>query len=129
MQFKEQAMPSTSPAAHSWIFLDIPRALEQTGDDDALRTMLPMLQELLQRNVPQITQSLADQDVRAASPLLHALKGCLPIFCAPALCEQLASVEHMSKTGEGPGVGEAFAAVQPKLQGLQVEIAQYLEQP
>ncbi|MES2582548.1 MAG: Hpt domain-containing protein [Pseudomonadota bacterium] len=121
-------MPSTSPAAPSWVYLDVARALEQTGDDEALRTMLPMLQELLERNVPQITQSLADQDVGAASPLLHALKGVLPIFCAPALCEQLAEVEHMSKTGEGPAVGEAFAAVSPQLGGLQLEIARYLAQ-
>ncbi len=121
-------MPSTSPAAPSWVYLDVARALEQTGDDEALRTMLPMLQELLERNVPQITQSLANQDVRAASPLLHALKGVLPIFCAPALCEQLAQVEQMSKTGEGPDVGEAFAAVSPQLGGLQLEIARYLAQ-
>ncbi len=122
-------MPSTSPAAPSWVYLDVARALEQTGDDEALRTMLPMLQELLERNVPQIAQLLADRDVRAASQLLHALKGCLPIFCVPVLCEQLAAVEHLSKAGEGPGVGEAFAAVQPQLHRLQVEIAQYLAQP
>jgi HPt (histidine-containing phosphotransfer) domain-containing protein len=126
MQFKEQAMAPTSPPAPPWVYLDIARALEQTGDDEALRTMLPMLQELLERNVPQITQSLTAQDVGAASPLLHALKGVLPIFCAPALCEQLAEVEHMSKTGEGPAVGEAFAALQPQLQALQQEITQYL---
>lgn len=122
-------MPSTSPAAPAWVHLDIARALEQTGDDEALRTMLPMLQELLERNVPQITELVAALDVRAASHLLHSLKGVLPIFCTSDLCTHLAQVEQMSKTGEGPAVGDAFAAVQPKLQGLQVEIAQYLAQP
>lgn len=119
-------MPSTSPAAPSWVYLDVARALEQTGDDEALRTMLPMLQELLERNVPQIAQSLADHQASSASPLLHALKGCLPIFCTPALCDELAQVEQLSKTGQGASAGEAFVAVQPKLQGLLVEISQYL---
>ncbi len=122
-------MPSTSPAAPTWAFLDIGRALEQTGDDEALRTMLPMLQELLERNVPQITQSLADHNAAAAAPLLHSLKGVLPIFCVPALCDELAQVEYMAKTGEGPAVRDAFAALSPKLQGLQLEVAQYLGQP
>ncbi len=121
-------MLSTSPDSHTWIYLDIVRALEQTGDCDALHTMLPMLQELLDANVPQITQLLTNQDVRAANPLLHALKGCLPIFCVPALCDHLGQVENMSKTGEGPIVGEAFANLLPKLQGLQAEINQYLAQ-
>ena len=122
-------MAPTSPATQPWVHLDIAKALEQTGDDEALRTMLPMLQELLERNVPQIAQSLADHDARGASPLLHALKGCLPIFCVLPLCEQLAEVELLSKTGEANGAGVAFERLKPQLQGLQVEIAQYLAQP
>lgn len=122
-------MSTTSPAGQVLVHLDIARALDQIGDEQALRGMLPMLQELLERDLPQITQLLADQDVRGANPLLHSLKGCLPIFCAPALCEHLAQVEQMSKTGEGPEVGEAFAQLRPKLQLLQQEVALYMAQP
>jgi hypothetical protein len=53
----------------------------------------------------------------------------MPIFCAPALCEQLASVEHMSKTEDGVAVGVVFAELDPKLELLQSEIAQYLALP
>jgi HPt (histidine-containing phosphotransfer) domain-containing protein len=123
-------MATTSPDGQVRVQLDIARALEQIGDEAAMRGMLPMLQELLERDVPEITQLLANHDVRRANPLLHSLKGCLPIFCAPALCEHMAQVEQMSKAGEGAEVGEAFGLLLPKLQGLQKEVAQsqYLAQ-
>ena len=121
-------MSTTSPQGQVWEFLDVARALEQIGDEQALRGMLPMLQELLDRDLPQITQMLAHQDVRGANPLLHSLKGCLPIFCGPVLCEQLARVELMSKTGVGTEVGEAFNDLRPKLLVLQQEVALYLAQ-
>lgn len=122
-------MSTTSPPGQVLVHLDIARSLEQIGDEGALRGMLPMLQEMLDRDLPLIQQSLADQDARVANSLLHSLKGCLPIFCTPALCEHMAMVEQMSKTGAGPEVGEAFAALRPKLECLQREVALYLAQP
>ena len=122
-------MATASPDGQVRVQLDIARALEQIGDEAAMRGMLPMLQELLKRDVPKITQLLANHDVRGANPLLHSLKGCLPIFCNPALCEHMAEVEHMSKAGEDPEVGEAFDLLLPKLQDLQKEVTQYLALP
>lgn len=122
-------MSSTSAPNQPWVHLDPARALDQIGDVLALRNMLPMLQELLARDVPQITQLLAVGDVRAANPLLHSLKGCMPIFCNPALCDHLAQVEVISKTGGSAEVGEAFAVLSPKLLLLQDEVARYLQQP
>lgn len=121
-------MSQTSPGGHTWVHLDPARALEQIGDEQALRGMLPMLQDLLERDLPQIAQFLADQDVRGANPLLHSLKGCLPIFCAPALCEHLTQVEHMSKAGGSVEVSAAFAELAPKLQLLKEEVTLYLAQ-
>lgn len=122
-------MSTTSPQGQVLVHLDVARAIEQIGDEAALRGMLPLLQEMLERDLPQIVQRLADQDVRGANSLLHSLKGCLPIFCTAALCQQLAAVEQMSKTGAAPEVGEAFAALNPKLEILQQEVALYLAQP
>jgi len=122
-------MLTTSPDGQAWVYLDIVRALEQIGDLQAMRGMLPMLQELLDRDVPQIALLLANQDVGAANLLLHSLKGCMPIFCTPALCEHLAQVERMSKTGGSVEVGQAFFALSPKLLLLQQEVAQYLALP
>ncbi|MDO8284900.1 MAG: Hpt domain-containing protein [Rhodoferax sp.] len=121
-------MSQTSPGGQSWVYLDIARALEQIGDEQALRGMLPMLQELLERDLPQIEALLASQDVRGANPLLHSLKGCLPIFCGPALCEHLTQVEYMSKAGGSAEVGAAYAELGPKLQALRQEVTQYLTQ-
>lgn len=119
-------MSITSPNGQVLVHLDIARAVEQIGDEDALRGMLPMLQEMLDRDLPRIQQCFDQQDVRGANPMLHSLKGCLPIFCAPALCDHVAQVEQMTKTGVGPEVGEAFALLSPKLQQLQQEVAFYL---
>jgi HPt (histidine-containing phosphotransfer) domain-containing protein len=119
-------MSMTSANGQPWVYLDIARALEQIGDQQVLCSMLPMLQELLERDVPQVRQFLADGDVRSANPLLHSLKGCLPIFCNPTLCEQLAHVEHLSKDGGVVEVSEAFAPLSPRLDSLQNEITQYL---
>lgn len=122
-------MSTLSAGGHAWVYLDPARALEQIGDEGAVRSMLPMLQELLERDLPQIAGFLAQGDVRSANPLLHSLKGCMPIFCAPALCEQLAQVEHLSKAGGSTEVNPAYAALSPKLESLQQEVAQYLAQP
>ena len=119
-------MSITSPHGHVLVRLDIARAVEQIGDEDALRGILPMLQEMLDRALPRIQQCFDQQDVRGANPMLHSLKGCLPIFCAPALCDHVAQVEQMTKAGVGPEVGEAFALLSPKLQQLQQEVAFYL---
>lgn len=121
-------MSTTSPNSQTWVYLDIARAVEQIGSVESLRSMLPMLQELLERDLPQIEQFLAAGDVRSANPLLHSLKGCMPIFCAPALCDHLAQVEQLSKAGGSAEVGEAYARLSPSLQRLQAEVAQYLAQ-
>jgi hypothetical protein len=122
-------MPMTSDNGQPWIYLDVARALEQIGDLQAMRGMLPMLQELLERDVPQIRQLLAAGDVRGANPLLHSLKGCMPIFCGPPLCAHLTEVELLSKAGGSAEVGEAFALLGPKLDSLLNEIRQYLALP
>lgn len=118
---------STQPS-QAWLYLDPVRAMDQIGDANALLSMLPMLQEMLERDVPQIAHLLAVEDVRGANTLLHSMKGCIPIFCATALCDELAGVEHMSKSGGSAEVAAAFALLHPKLQSLQQEVAQYLAQ-
>ncbi len=121
-------MSITTPPEHAWVHLDVPRALQQVGDMEALQGMLPMLQELLDRDVEHIGQLLAAGDVRTANGLLHALKGCMPIFCTPSLCEQLAQVEFLSKTASADVVGVGYTALTPKLKELQLEIVNFLGQ-
>jgi HPt (histidine-containing phosphotransfer) domain-containing protein len=122
-------MLSTSPDGNTLKYLDIPRALRQVGGVEALRSMLPMLQELLQRDVPQIAHLLDTEDATGASRLLHSFKGCMPIFCTPTLCEHLEKVEQLSKSGVALEVGRAYSALMPELQALQLEIDRYLALP
>lgn len=112
----------TSAGKAGFEFLDVDRALEQIGEVAALHEMLDMLQSSLDRDLPQIRALLSEGDVKSANRLLHALKGFIPIFCTDALCEHVASVELISKTGSAAEVAQAFAPLEPKLQKLQAEI-------
>lgn len=119
-------MPSTHLHSPGPIYLDPERALEQIGDSTALHEMLGMLQATLERDVGQISLCLASQNVGAANRLLHSLKGFIPIFCVDALCEHVAQVEQISKSGNAAEVAKAYALLSPKLVQLQAEINVHL---
>jgi HPt (histidine-containing phosphotransfer) domain-containing protein len=123
---KEQSMTATSTSTQDTAYLDIERALAQIGEVSALHEMLDMLQDTLDRDVPQISKLLEGQDVKAANRLLHSLKGFIPIFCVDALCDHVAQVEMLSKTQDSAEVGAAYLNLAPKLQQLQTEIDHYL---
>jgi HPt (histidine-containing phosphotransfer) domain-containing protein len=123
---QEHLMTATSTGTQDTDYLDIERALGQIGDVSALHEMLDMLQDSLDRDVPQISMLLQAHDVKAANRLLHSLKGFIPIFCVDALCDHVAQVEMLSKTQGYEEVGAAYSHLVPKLQQLQAEIDQYL---
>jgi Hpt domain len=108
------------------VYLDTARAMAQIGDATALQELLTMLQSTLARDVEQIDQHLAAQDVAAANRLLHALKGFIPIFCADSLCTHVAQVEVLSKTGSASEVAQAYAPLRLKLQQLQLDVGAHL---
>jgi hypothetical protein len=117
---------SLSSAESEPIFLDIALALEQIGDAQAMQGMLSMLEESLARDLPRISQMLADGDVRSANRVLHGLKGFIPIFCVDVLCKHVAEVEEMSKTGACGEVLHAYTYLKPDLEMLQAEVVAYL---
>lgn len=115
-------MPTTHMQSPGPIYLDPARALEQIGDSTTLHEMLDMLRATLARDIGQIAQCLASQNVGAANRLLHSLKGFIPIFCVDALCDHVAQVEKISKSGSADEVAKAYALLSPKLVRLQAEI-------
>ena len=119
-------MSMISADGQPWVCLDPQRALEQIGDEQAMRSMLPMLLELLERDLPQIEAFLAQGDVHSANGLLHSLKGCMPIFCETGLCDALAAVEQLSKTAGSGEVSKAYGALSPKLDLLRSEVIRFL---
>lgn len=109
-------------------YLDTELALGQIGDVQTLLGMLTMLEETLARDVPEIERLLDSGDVVGANRLLHPLKGFLPIFCRPGLCEHVALVETLSKDASCTSVGPAYAELKPELNMLLVEVGSYLNE-
>ena len=107
-------------------YLNIAGAMEQIGDEGALREMLPMVLESLTNDVPAITELLAKGDIKGANHLLHPLKGFIPIFCTTELYGRVSEVELMSKKGDVAAVSAAYAELAPELLRLKAEVAQYL---
>ena len=119
-------MSITSAAGQPRRFLVVERALDQIGDLPALNDMLDMLQVSLTRDIPQIEQLLAQNNVLLANRMLHALKGFIPVFCTDELCDQVSAIELLSKNASAQEVGAAFALLSPKLEQLQSEIDVHL---
>jgi HPt (histidine-containing phosphotransfer) domain-containing protein len=109
------------------IYLDLDSAISQVGDLPSVLGILTMVEETLQRDIPQIAHLLAEGNVPGAGRLLHSLKGFLPIFCRPALCEQVSSVEGLSKRGTSAEVNPAFDAIKPALEQLLNEVSACLK--
>jgi hypothetical protein len=118
-------MPNSVPRG-LYEYLDIDRALLQVGDLPALDDLLAMLEVSLTRDIPQIEQLLAQKKVFLVNRMLHALKGFLPIFCGDALCDEVAAIEMLSRTGSPADVAGAYVSVSPKLLQLQMDVAQYM---
>lgn len=119
-------MSAVSPPGSAPRYLHIEGALQQIGDEGALREMLPMVLESLRRDVPAVLAALAEGDVKSANRLLHPLKGFIPIFCTPPLYEHVADVEHLSKNESAATVAAAFTVLAPELLTFQAEVAAYL---
>jgi len=122
-------MSAAAPQGDSPQYLNIAGAMEQIGDEGALREMLPMVLDSLQRDVPAIADLLAQGDVAGANHLLHPIKGFIPIFCTPDLYARVSEVEQMSKKGDAPTVGAAYALLAPELSVFEAEVARYLGVP
>ena len=120
-------MPS-SPPSPAALYLDTGLALSQIGDTDAMNSMLQMLQESLQRDLPAIADCVQNGDVAGANRMLHALKGFIPIFCQAELCGHVVQVEALSKHGDSRTLESAYAALRVQLQILLTEVNRHLEQ-
>ena len=119
-------LPPDGSAAATPVHLDTELALSQIGDLDAVRSMLAMLDETLTRDVAHVAALLAQGDTAAANVILHPLKGFLPIFCRPALCHAVETVEGLTRQADAQAARLAYAELAPALQQLQAEVIHYL---
>ena len=118
-------MSNTVPSG-PYHYLNFDRALEKMGDLPALTDLLAMLQVSLTRDVPRIEELLAQDNVLLANRMLHALKGFIPIFCGDALCDEVADLEQLSRTGSAAEVATAYASLSAKLGLLRQDVAHSL---
>lgn len=119
-----------SADSHAMVcYLDIQGALKKIGDPCVLRDLLVMLADLLAQNVPAIARALGAGDLADAGSRLHALKGCMPIFCNPEICHRVAAAELAANQGLSAQSAQAFAPLRLALERLESEIDDYLAQP
>lgn len=119
-------MSETSSTAPPPTHLDLVNAPERVGGQEAMRQMLPMLMDMLERDGPVIEAALAQGDAQTVGKLLHSLKGCMPIFCHEPLCNAVAALELSSKTGALDVIRPAYATLRPQLEQLRDEIRRYM---
>ena len=116
---------SVSSGGANVCFLDVDLAIRQTGGAQAMQGMLPIVEESLARDIPRISELLAQGDVEGASRVLHSLKGFIPIFCGAALSTLVAQVHELSKTGSVQDVTAAYAPLRADLNALLADVANY----
>lgn len=109
--------------------LSIERAMEYIGDQQGVQTLLVTLQQSLAEDLPQMATLLDNGDLPGMNRLLHQFKGFAPVFCVPALVEQIVEVEGLSKQTDLQAVRSAYAALAPRLQQLLSEVQAQLAAP
>ena len=119
----------TDPAASlNYTCFNLPGALEFLGDRQGVLDLLPALCAALAKDVPDVANLLAQGDATEAAARLHSLKGFVPVFCFPALVDELTRVERLSKSGASGELTRAYAALAPALGRLGEEAAHFLDQ-
>lgn len=125
-------MPASSPpdasAAGFMVFeyFDTARALAMFGSAQSFRKILQMALDSLGTDVEKIEALLQAGDLKAASHLLHGIKGFAPIFCGDALSARIAEVERSSKIEAIEPVRNAYRDLMPALLRWGDEMRQYL---
>lgn len=114
-------MTSLSPTC-----LSIERAMEFIGDSNGVLTLLGTLAQSLAQDLPKVQALLDNGDLPAVNRLLHQFKGFAPVFCVPALVDQIVAVEALSKQTDLQAVRQAYAPLAPRLQQLLVEVQAHL---
>lgn len=109
--------------------LSIERAMEYIGDQQGVQTLLVTLQQSLAEDLPKIASLLDSGDLPGMNRLLHQFKGFAPVFCVPALVEQIVEVEGLSKQTDLQAVRSAYASLAPRLQQLLSEVQAQLASP
>lgn len=106
--------------------LSIERAMEFIGDSEGVQTLLTTLEQTLAQDLPQIQTLLDEGDLPGMNRLLHQFKGFAPVFCTPALVDEIVQVENLSKQTDLQAVRQAYAPLAPRLRLLLQEVQAHL---
>ena len=105
---------------------DTAQALAMFGSVQSFRKILEMALDSLNTDLIKIEAALEVGDLKAASHLLHGIKGFAPIFCRDALCARVAELERSCKTDVVEQVLPNYAQLAPMLSKWRDEMAHYL---
>ena len=109
--------------------LSIERAMEYIGDQQGVQTLLVTLEQSLAEDLPKMATLLDNGDLPGMNRLLHQFKGFAPVFCVPALVDQIVEVEALSKQTDLQAVRLGYGSLAPKLHQLLSEVQAQLAAP
>lgn len=106
--------------------LDVARALDMLGEEEAVRRILATALVVLRDEVPRMRELMQARDVAGVNRILHTIKGMVPVFCGDELVVQVAAAERMSQSATAQAFAPVHAEVDEALARLLRDIAAYL---
>ncbi len=105
-----------------FIWLDLSGAQEFAADDGQMRELMATFEQSLSQEVVSIQANLAANNGSNAELSLHALKGFMSLFSAPALAQAVADLYQHSRQQPLEATREGFQSILPNLEALLAEV-------
>ncbi len=105
-----------------FIWLDLSGAQEFAADDGQMRELMASFEQSLSQEVVSIQANLAANNGSNVELSLHALKGFMSLFSAPALAQAVADLYQHSRQQPLEATREGFQSILPNLEALLAEV-------
>ena len=116
------APPMNNLTTPPFIWLDLSGAQEFAADQAQMRELMATFEHSLSQEVASIQSNLAANDGLKVELSLHALKGFMSLFSAPALAQAVAELYQHSRQQPLDATREGFQSILPNLEALLAEV-------
>ncbi len=105
-----------------FIWLDLSGAKEFAADEGQMRELMATFEQSLTQEVASIQANLTANEGSKVELSLHALKGFMSLFSAPALAQAVAQLYQNSREQPLQATREGFQSILPNLEALLGEV-------